>query len=159
METKNGMELRDIRAITTPLLYIASPYSIPKDLTDTLNYGQIKAIYEYRVKSAAAVGAFFLHGGNNIFNPITHTHEMNIIARSHNNKEITSEQWLAFDTFYLQRCDILILNKDIGWDKSEGIHYEMGIVDSRGKSIIPVDPTMIHDIEPPQYLKDYYHVS
>jgi len=123
VDTRERMEyaLEEIRK-NRPLIYLACAYGkVPKP--------QQKRRYQI----ASEVAGNLLKAGNLVYSPLSHSHPMQVYG----NMKWSSTQWLEYDEFYLERCDILmVLQLTNAWRNSEGILHEIQFCHDLGKPII-----------------------
>jgi len=93
-----------------PLLYVASPYSHPDPEVRLARYWAA-------VKKAAEL----MKAGNNVFSPISHTHEIGLILGD----AVDHDFWLSQDRAILRHCDKLVVLLLPGWSESKGVAEEI----------------------------------
>lgn len=99
-------------------IYLASPYSAPKDMDED----QAFDLREYRYRKACKKAAELMEYGHQVFCPIAHSHPIEVIGMD----EIHSgEFWLKQDFAILKHVDAMYVYQMKGWDTSKGIRAEI----------------------------------
>ena len=101
--------------------YLASPYT-------HANPGVRQDRYWAAVKKAAEL----MRGGECVFSPIAHTHEIGMLL----DNSVSHEFWMAQDKAILRHADKLAVLMIDGWDASRGVREEIEIATAIG---IPVE--------------------
>lgn len=94
---------------TTPLYYLASPYSHPK-----------AEIRERRFDQACQYAARLMREGMHLFSPIAHGHSI-----AEHGLPTTFDFFQAYCENTLTRCDGLIVLQLTGWQESVGVQAEI----------------------------------
>ena len=113
------------------LVYLAGPYT-----------HKSKRVREYRFQRLTKASALLIlqHGYNN-FSPITQSH----LQALHEELPGTWNFWQQVDIEYLKRCDILVVLRLPGWDKSVGVAAEISYMKATGKPIWYADLDEAHN--------------
>ena len=82
-----------------------------------------------RFKKVTKFAAKLTKQGYNVFSPITMTHP---IARYIRPNEISHDQWLQIDFYWLRHCDELWVYKQKGWENSMGVKMEVNYANALG---------------------------
>lgn len=114
-----------VKADSTPLLYLASPYSHPDP-----------AVAAARATAAARCAARLLEQGNLVFSPIAHS----VTMVEHMTTPAGDWQtWARLDEAMLKRCNALAVLTIDGWRESHGVAAEIGIARQLGLPVVCVD--------------------
>lgn len=97
------------------LIYLASLYSL-----DAINNWDKK---EERFQRVMELTSLLYRDGYQVFSPIIHCHPM---SRAYGLPG-TFNFWKKIDTTFISHCDWLVILKDEGWERSEGITGEITI--------------------------------
>lgn len=101
--------------------YLATPYS---------NYPDRTLAYRDAIHNAALL----IDAGWNIFCPIAHSHEIDLL------KPQSHDRWLALDAPFISAAKGLIICKLPGWDKSKGILHELDEFKKMKKPVLFMTP-------------------
>lgn len=102
-------------------LYLAIPYTGIEDVS-------------FEVANITA--ARLMNEGNIVFSPISHSHYI----AAEGGLEKGWDYWCTFDIEFIKWCDIVMVVKLDGWDKSKGVLSEIAIAQSMGKPVEFIDP-------------------
>lgn len=110
--------------------YLASPYT-------RYSGGHEKAFEEI-----SAQAGFLLNEcpGIILFGPISHSHP---IAKYGNVEKTNHGIWLQMDVPFVRLSQGLILCKMDGWDKSDGVDFELEICRNMNKPVIWMEPGVV----------------
>lgn len=114
-----------VKAGSTPLLYLASPYSHPDP-----------AVAASRASAAARCAARLLEQGNLVFSPIAHS--VSLLPHM-DNPGGDWQTWARLDEAMLERCDGVVVVQLDGWRESKGVAEEISIAQQLGLPLIYVD--------------------
>lgn len=101
------------------MLYLASPYSHPDPL-----------MKEQRALEAAKATAKLIYANVLTFSPIAHSHPMHLFGLDGDWK-----YWEKLDTWFIERCNAVVVLTIAGWDRSQGIAAEVRLAGKLGKSV------------------------
>lgn len=104
------------------LWYLATPYAACPDGLDVANA---------RAEDALAA---LLRRGIKAFCPITHGHGAGKLGLPR-----THEFWMDVDRPFMDRCDGIVLLRQPGWSRSEGMAYEAARFTRQGKPVVWTD--------------------
>jgi hypothetical protein len=102
-------------------VYLAIPYTGIEDVS---------------FEVANIVAARLMNKGNIVFSPISHSHH--IAAEGGLDKGW--DYWSKFDRAFIEWCDVVVVVRLDGWEKSKGVSEEIKIGTSLGKGIEYFDP-------------------
>ena len=106
-------------------IYLASPYSAPKDMDED----RASDLREVRYMKACIKAAELMEYGHQVFCPIAHSHPIEVYGM----KEIHSgEFWLKQDFAILKHVDAIYVYLMEGWEKSKGIREEINFCIAHG---------------------------
>ena len=107
------------------MIYLASPYSHPDPV-----------VREARFDAACRATADLIRGGQAVFSPIVHGHQLVRFGLP-----TDWAFWQRFDEEHLRRCDeVLVLQID-GWRDSVGVRAELAVAEAASKSVHWLNPT------------------
>jgi len=112
---------------TKPMIYLASPYSHPKEEVRTMRFNR------------AVDAVIALHRqGKFVFSPIVHSHPLALCGLGG-----TWKDWAAWDEAFMRRCSsVLVLQLD-GWQHSVGVQAEIEMAARLGKMVAYLAKRMI----------------
>ena len=96
---------------THPILYLASPYSDPREEVRKAN-----------VRTATEVAAQLMLKGYSVFSPITHGHQ--VAAHLPEDHLLSHEFWMSQCLPMVRVCDMLVVLRTGKWGQSRGIQAE-----------------------------------
>jgi len=111
--------------MTQSKIYLASPYSDPRDWVRQRRYETV-------VKHAAIL----IQAGFITYSPIAHNHPIAELYNLPKNWDF----WQNFDKAFLDWCTHMIVLKDSGWEQSKGIQDEKLIIMNQNKPVIHWTP-------------------
>lgn len=101
------------------MIYLASPYSHPD-----------ADVRWMRFEMACTAAANLMGRGEIVFSPIAHSHSLATIG----SLPTDWDYWEKVDRHFIEVCDsVWVLMLD-GWEESKGVHAEIAIAESLGKS-------------------------
>ena len=103
------------------MIYLASPYSHDDP-----------AVQEQRFQQVCRVAAAMMRDGQHVFSPIAHTHPI----AQHGDLPGHWQYWEAFDRWFIERCEKVVVLMLPGWKESRGVQAEIRIAEELG---IPVE--------------------
>ena len=103
------------------MIYLASPHSHPNRLRR-----------KERVDRVCAKAAEMMLAGEHVFSPIAHSANISRFVSFSDDWE----DWKWYDTWFLSRCDKLVVLKLEGWKDSVGVQAEIKIAEGLG---IPIE--------------------
>jgi len=106
------------------VIYMCSPYSHSDP-----------RVREARYQAACRAAAEFMRAGQLAFSPVAHSHGIAQYGLPGNWKF-----WEAFDRWFLDRCDELLVVKLPGWRESAGVQAEVAIARKLGKPVSFIEP-------------------
>jgi hypothetical protein len=118
--------------IMDSLIYLATPYSANKNLSDESKLN----IQEARFQEAMRVAAALMKDGHYIYSPIVHCHQM--ACRFGLPKDW--QYWQHYLKVMLPRCDELWVVVMAGWQESTGVQAEIVLARELKKPVRYVDP-------------------
>lgn len=101
-------------------IYLASPYSYPN-----------KEVEKQRFKLAAAAAGRLMQQGHVVYSPIVYGHSVAMALDLPTNWEFWQNQDIAF----IDWCDLFVVLKLRGWERSEGIIQELYHAEKMGKPV------------------------
>jgi len=105
------------------MIYLASPYSHPEC-----------NVRIQRFVDVCRYAATLMAGGELVYSPIAHTHPIADVG------ELPTDwtYWEKLDTWFIERCDKVVVLMLNGWHESKGIKAEIEIAERLGKPIVYV---------------------
>lgn len=110
------------------LCYLATPYSKYPDGIESA------------FKDAAALAGKLLRCGVKVYSPISHTHPIAVNAHI---DPLDHAIWLPFDRAMMDRCEVLLVAKMRGWERSHGIAHEIEVFTEAHKPVLYLDPASL----------------
>jgi nucleoside 2-deoxyribosyltransferase len=109
------------------MIYLAAPYS-----------HRNPAVEEERFQAVCLYAAKLINSGIHVFSPIAHCHSIGLHGLPGD-----WNFWKDFDRAFLEICDEVWVLMIDGWQESKGVHAEINIAVSLGKSVVFVKPDEI----------------
>lgn len=113
------------------LAYLASPYRVYPSGLDAA-YKEARALTSRLIDTKTTCA---------IFSPIVHCHKLEAATLPRH-----SARWLRMNDAYLDACDVLLIARMAGWEKSEGIKYEVALFARMRKPIFELCPSTLEVI-------------
>jgi len=113
------------------MIYLASPYTHRES-----------HIRRGRYKAACEIAAKFMEAGEPVFSPISHGHgicEMGDVG-------VDYETWQKVDERLLRACDLIVVLKLDGWERSRGISAELKAGTRLGLGTLFMEPSEFQEI-------------
>ncbi len=107
------------------LAYLASPYTHYRTGLDGAH------------NDACALAAKLIWSGVMVYSPIAHLHPIALIGAL---DPLAIELWYKHNDLLMERCNTLIVAHMAGWEKSEGIAYEVNRFLAMNKPIYDLNP-------------------
>lgn len=107
------------------LAYVASPY--------TLYAGGITNAFV----DAARITARLMLAGIHTYSPIVASHPLAVYGKIN---PLDHTIWLPLNDVMLEKCDVLIVARMEGWDKSAGVAHEIEVFERARKPIYDLEP-------------------
>lgn len=98
-------------------IYLATPYSY-RSKCSLLN----KLVMWWRNRVVSKTAARIMERGENVFSPITHSHYIAVVGKL---PQLSHEFWLRLDKWYVDRCDLIYVLNQTGWEDSLGVQREI----------------------------------
>lgn len=117
-----------------PLVYLASPYSTPKD-------GKLSLQERYWCTLSATKD--LIEQGFAVWSPIVHCHNLAT-------GKVDSKFWEEFNYAFVSRCSEIWVLKIDGWDRSEGVAKEIKWAEEL--------ELRVYEVEPPEYPEFHYRI-
>ena len=112
-------------------IYLATAYSYRSRIPFVGRY-----MMWLRNRRVTKLAARIMEKGDNVFSPITHSHYIAVIG---NLPALDHEFWLRLDKWYVDRCDLVYVFNQNGWQDSIGVQREIMWATKQRKSVYLVD--------------------
>ena len=101
------------------MIYLASPYSDDNP-----------AVRGYRFLEVCRAAAKMMREGQHVFSPIAHSHPIAQFG-------LPGDwlYWEAFDRWFIERCEKVVVLMLPGWKESRGVRAEIRIAEELGKPV------------------------
>lgn len=98
-------------------IYLATAYSYTSKLPLVSKF-----MMWLRCRRVTKTTALIMTRGDNVFSPITHSHYVAVLG---NLPALAHEFWLRLDKWYVDRCDLIYVLNQAGWEDSVGVQREI----------------------------------
>jgi hypothetical protein len=118
------------------MIYLASPYTahVPPEYALTADDYSAKKQEENYINACIACARIMMKG-HLVYSPIAHWHVIDLLTKEFQIGEIGYEDYLAADCEMIDKCDELWVLMLDGWEKSNGVKYEIGYAEMKNKPI------------------------